>query len=106
MARAARTNHRPFLARHPAFKHRPLVARPPALASPEVLKPGRTQFGIAHRVADRLVPKPVGDGPHVVIAGLLDLYEAPYGFALAGPIVNHFHCVWIDERFQNALGGL
>jgi hypothetical protein len=30
-------------------------------ASPEVLKPRRTQLGVAHRVLDRLVPKPVLD---------------------------------------------
>ena len=41
--------------------------------------------------------------PSVCSPGLLDLHEAPYPFAMAGPIVNHFHCVWIDERFQNAL---
>jgi len=87
--------------------HRPLVAPPPASASPEVFEPCRTQLGISHRVLDCLVPKPVLDwtayrGPRF-FADLLDLHEAPYPFAMAGPIVNHFHCVWIDERFQNAL---
>ena len=50
MAGSTRTNHRPFLARHRAFKHRPLVAHPPPSALPEVLKPGRTQLGIPDRV--------------------------------------------------------
>jgi len=49
------------------------------------------------------VPKPLWMDRVSWPAGLLDLYQAPYVFALAGPIVNHFHCVWIDERFQNAL---
>jgi len=26
-----------------------------------------------------------------------DLHESPHFFAMAGPLVNYFHCVWIDE---------
>jgi len=25
-----------------------------------------------------------------------DFHKSPHPFALAGPIVDHFHCVWID----------
>jgi len=52
MAGSARTNHRPFLARHQAFKHRPPA---PLSASPEVLKPSRTQLGVSDRMLDVLM---------------------------------------------------
>jgi hypothetical protein len=35
-------------------------------------------------------------GPRL-FAGLPNLHEAPHPFAKAGPMVNHFHCVWINE---------
>src|SRR6516164_7830733 len=37
-------------------------------------------------------------------AGLLDLHKAPDPFVMAAQIVNHYHCVGIDDRFQNKRG--
>ena len=78
----------------PAFRERRRL-------SPEFLEPRRTQLGVSDRVHNVLMAQiglqgRVRRGPRL-LAGLLDLHEGPYSFAMVGPMVNHFHCVWIDE---------